>query len=165
MSREHFKLSAVTPLEGYRLRLTYADDCSFEVDLTEWVKNTKALAVLKDGALFDHARVGVGGWSVDWIEDEIDLGSDNLRNLGVEQAGGIGHERIWNWLYETGLSLEQGAEALGISRKMLIYYRDGEKPIPRHIWLACLGWDAVRPQGSRLPKNRPTAQQYAVLHA
>lgn len=22
---------------------------------------------------------------------------------------------------------------------MLAYYRNGEKPIPRHIWLACLG--------------------------
>lgn len=165
MSREHFKLTAVTPLEGYRLRLTYADDLSFDVDLTEWIQTTKALAALKDAALFVQAKAGLGGWSVEWVEDELDLGSDNLRNLAIEQAGGIGHERIWNWLHEAGLTLEQGAEALGISRRMLIYYRDGEKPIPRHIWLACLGWEAVRPQGGRLPKNLPTAQQYAVLHA
>lgn len=164
MSREHFKLAAVMPLEGYCLRLTYADDCSFDVDLTEWIQTTKAMAALKDAALFAQARVGPGGWSVEWVEDELDLGSDNLRNLAIEQAGGIGHERIWNWLHETGLTLEQGAEAIGISRRMLIYYRDGEKPIPRHIWLACLGWEAVRPQGSQLPKNLPTAQQYAALH-
>lgn len=165
MSREHFKLTAVTPLEGYRLRLTYADDCSLDVDLAEWIQTTKALAALKDATLFAQAKVGLGGWSVEWVEDELDLGSDNLRNLAIEQAGGIGHERIWNWLHETGLTLEQGAEALGISRRMLIYYRDGEKPIPRHIWLACLGWEAVRPQGSRLPKNLPTVQQYAALHS
>ena len=74
---------------------------------------------------------------------------DNLRNLAIEQAGGIGHERIWNWLHDTGLSLEQAAQALGISRQMLIYYRDGEKPIPHAIWLACLGWEAVHPQGAQ----------------
>lgn len=165
MSREHFKLTAVMPLEGCRLHLTYADDCSFDVDLTEWIQTTKALVALKDVTLFAQAKVGLGGWSVEWVEDELDLGSDNLRNLAIEQAGGIGHERIWNWLHETGLSLEQGAEALGISRRMLIYYRDGEKSIPRHIWLACLGWEAVRPRGTLLPKNLPTARQYAAMHA
>lgn len=165
MSREHFKLTAVMPLEGSRLRLTFADDCSFDVDLTEWIQTTKALAALKKADLFARAKLGFGGWSVEWVEDELDLGSDNLRNLAVEQAGSIGHERIWNWLHETGLTLEQGAEALGISRRMLIYYRDGEKPIPRHIWLACLGWEAVRPLGTLLPKNLPTARQYAALHA
>lgn len=64
---------------------------------------------------------------MDWVEDELDLAADNLRNLAVEQSGGIGHERIRHWLHDTGLTLEQAAEALGISRRMLIYYRDGEK--------------------------------------
>jgi hypothetical protein len=48
---------------------------------------------------------------------------------------------------------------------MLIYYRDGEKPIPRSIWLACLGWDAVRPKGRALPLHAPSAREYAALHA
>ena len=51
------------------------------------------------------------------------------------------------------------------SRRMLIYYRDGEKPIPRSIWLACLGWEAVRPQGRELPKRIPSAREYAAAHA
>jgi hypothetical protein len=88
-----------------------------------------------------------------------------LRNLAVEQAGGIGHERIWTWLHDTGLTLEQAALALGISRRMLIYYRDGEKPIPRSVWLACLGWEAVRPMGQSLPQHIPTVREYAALHA
>ncbi|WP_150049115.1 MULTISPECIES: hypothetical protein [Methylomonas] len=50
-------------------------------------------------------------------------------------------------MHDTGLTLQQAAEALGISRRMLIYFRDGEKPIPCAIWLACLGWEAVRPTG------------------
>jgi len=164
MSKKHFILTAVEALPNYRLRLTYADGQTFEVDLSDWINTTKALAALKDANLFAKATVGFGGHSVDWIEGELDLGADNLRNLAIEQAGGIGHERIWNWLHETGLTLEQAAEALGISRRMLIYYRDGEKPIQRSIWLACLGWAAVRPQGRSLPKRIPSAREYAATH-
>lgn len=162
MSKRHFTLTAVEPLSDWRLRLTYADGQTFEVDLSEWIHTARALAPLKDKALFAQAKVGLGGRSVDWIEDELDLAADNLRNLAIEQAGGIGHERIWRWLHETGLTLEQAAEALGISRRMLIYYRDGEKPIPRHIWLACLGWQAVRPQGRSLPMSLDAAHLRAA---
>jgi len=165
MSKDHFILTAVEALPNYRLRLAYADGQTFEVDLNDWINTTKALAPIKDNALFTQAKLGFFGHHVDWIEDELELAADNLRNLAIEQAGGIGHERIWNWLHETGLTLEQAAEALGISRRMLIYYRDGEKPIPRSIWLACLGWEAVRPQGRSLPKRIPSAREYAAAHA
>jgi len=165
MSRNHFILTRVEALPDYRLRLAYADGQTFEVDLTQWINTTKALTALKDTTLFAQAKVGFGGHGVDWIEDELDLGADNLRNLAVEQAGGIGHERLWNWLHDTGMTLEQAAEALGISRRMLIYYRDGEKPIPRAIWLACLGWEAVRPKGRDLPMRIPSAREYAAAHA
>jgi len=165
MSRDHFQLTAVAALPDYRLRLSYVDGQEFEVDLGEWIATTSILHPLKDATLFSQARIGFAGRSVEWVEDELDLGADNLRNLAVEQAGGIGHERIWNWLHETGLTLEQAANALGISRRMLIYYRDGEKAIPRSIWLACLGWEAVRPKGESLPRHIPTAREYAALHA
>lgn len=164
MSKDHFVLTAVEALRDHRLRLTYADGQTFLVDLSERIRTTGFLAPLKDAALFLQAKVGFAGRSVDWIEDELDLGADNLRHLAVEQAGGIGHERIWSWLHDTGLTLEEAAQALGISRRMLIYYRDGEKPIPRAIWLACLGWEAVKPKGRSLPLRAPSAQEYAALH-
>jgi len=164
MSKDHFYLTSVEARDEYRLSLTYADGQTFEVDLTSLINSSAFLAPLKNVSLFAQAKIGFGGRSVDWIEDDLDLGSDNLRNLGVEQAGGIGHERLWNWLHETGLTLEQAAQELGISRRMLIYYRDGEKPIPRSIWLACLGWQAVRPKGLNLPLHVPSAMEYATLH-
>lgn len=165
MSKDHFQLTAVQALPEYRLRLTYADGQTFEVDLREWIESTQALRALQDATLYAKAKLGFAGHTVDWIEDELDLGADNLRNLAIEQASGIGHERIWNWLSDTGLTLEQAALALGISRRMLIYYRDGEKPIPRAIWLACLGWEAVRPKGRSLPQHIPSVREYAALHA
>jgi hypothetical protein len=164
MSKDHFVLTAVQALPNCCLRLRYQDGQTLEVDLSERVRSTTFLAPLNDAALFSKAKLGFGGRSVDWIEDELDLGSDNLRHLATEQAGGIGHERIWTWLHDTGMTLEQAAQALGISRRMLIYYRDGEKAIPRAIWLACLGWLAVRPQGKHLPLHPPSAREYAALH-
>ena len=164
MSKDHFVLTAVEALPDYRLRLSYADGQTFEVDLNERIFSIVYLTPLRDTALFAQAKLGFAGRSVDWIEDELDLGTDNLRHLAVEQAGGIGHERIWTWRHDTGLTLEQAAEALGISRRMLIYYRDGEKPIPRSIWLACLGWEAVRPKGRSLPLRAPSVREYAALH-
>ncbi len=165
MSKNHFRLTALKALPDFRLRLTYADGQTFDVSLQAWIKSTRALSALKDAALFAEAKLGTHGRSVDWIKDELDLAADNLRNLAIEQAGGIGHERIWNWLHDTGLTLEQAAQALGLSRRMLIYYRDGEKPIPRSVWLACLGWEAVRPMGQSLPQRIPSAREYAALHA
>jgi hypothetical protein len=165
--KNHFVLTKVSALTPYGLRLTYADGEVLTVNLQPWIASTKALHPLKNADLFVKAKRSLGGRSVDWADGanvELDLGADNLRNLAIEQAGGIGHERIWNWLHETGLTLEQAAQALGISRRMLIYYRDGEKPIPRSVWLACLGWEAVRPVGQSLPQHIPTVREYAALH-
>lgn len=164
MSKHHFELTHVQTLPDFTLHLRYADGQTFEVNLRAWIESTKALKALKDPSLFEKAAIGPGACVVEWIPDELDLGSDNLRNLAIEQAGGIGHERIWNWLHDNGLTLDEAAKALGISRRMLIYYRDGEKAIPRAIWLACLGWEAVRPSGRALPLQIPTVPEYAALH-
>ena len=55
-------------------------------------------------------------------------------------------------------------DALGISRRMVSYYRTAQKAIPRPIWLACLGWEATRPKAKTLPRALPTAREYALAH-
>ncbi len=159
MSKKHFQLTTVKALPHYRLRLTYADGKTLEVDLRQWIETTSALAALKDPDRFAQAKVGFGGHSVEWGDESLELAADNLRNLAIEQSGGIGHERIWRWLAETGLTLQQAAQALGISRRMLIYYRDGEKPIPRTVWLACLGWQTLRSQNRELTERTALARE------
>lgn len=150
MSRRQdiFHLTGVKPMGKIRLALAYADGAEFEVDLTEWVGSGSALKPLRNAALFSGARIGAFGRAVVSGDGEIDLAGDNLRNLAVEQAGDIGHERIWNWMHDNGLTIDQAAEVLGISRRMLIYYRNGEKRIPRHIWLACVGWETLQKHGT-----------------
>ena len=71
------------------------------------------------------------------------MAADNLRNMGTEQAGGIGPERVLNWMARHGLTQAYAAEAIGVSRRMLNYYVSGSKPIPKTVWLACLGWETV----------------------
>ena len=165
MNKPHFILRSVKPKADAHLELGFEDGFSANVNLTDWLKTSRALKPLKDERVFMKAKIAAAGRCVEWSSAQIDLAADNLRNLAVEQAGGIGHERIWGWLSETGLTLEQAALALGISRRMLIYYRDGEKPIPRTIWLACLGWQAVMPKTDRLPHRLPTIKEYAAAHA
>lgn len=146
-NRDHFRLLRVRTLENCRLNLAYADGMDCDVDLSGWIGSTSCLKPLQEQDFFATARVSEFGRAIEFCNGEIDLAADNLRNLAVEQSGGIGHERIWNWMHTNNLTLDGAAEVLGISRRMLAYYRNGEKPIPRHIWLACVGWETLHKHG------------------
>ena len=141
MRQEHFKINAVVVPEPNRLNITFGDGITMVVDLSAIIDRTPAFSPLKNKDLFSRACVGEWGLTVDWIPGELDMSGDNLRAEAIEQAGGISHERIWEWMHRNGLTLVTAAEALGISRRMLAYYRSGQKPIPKHIWLACVGWE------------------------
>lgn len=140
MSHDPLRISAVTPLPDQHLHLMFQDGWQATVNLSHWIGHTKLFRPLQDAAVFAQARLGDWGTSVVWLEDVIDMGADNLRHLAVEQAGGIGHERIVTWLRDNRLPQSQGEDAIGVSRRMLVYYLSGVKPIPKTVWLACLGW-------------------------
>ncbi|RMD69480.1 MAG: DUF2442 domain-containing protein, partial [Gammaproteobacteria bacterium] len=125
----------------YRLHLKFADGQALTVDLAPWIETTRALSPLKDPSLFAKAHLSNQGRTLAWIDDELELGADNLRNLAIEQSGGIGPERLWAWMHRNHLTQAEAAEAIGISRRMLSYYLSGAKPIPKTVWLACLGWE------------------------
>lgn len=146
-NRDHLRLTKAKALKNSCLKLTYADGANFNVDLSDWIKSSSYLKPLQDQSFFASAKLSEFGRAVEFGKGEIDLAADNLRNLAIEQSGGIGHERIWNWMHENNLTLDEAAEVLGISRRMLAYYRNGEKPIPRHIWLACVGWGTLHKHG------------------
>jgi len=142
--KEHFRLASLEVLQPYRLGITFGDGVTLTVDLAAIIDRTAALFPLKDATLFAEAGIDEWGMAVSWMQGELDLSGDNLRAEALEQAGKISHERIWNWMHRNGLSLDAAAKGLGISRRMLAYYRSGQKPVPRHIWLACVGWEAER---------------------
>lgn len=143
MSNKHFTLTAVRPLPPSSLELAYADSAVLRVDLKPIIARHRTLRRLSDPAVFATARLGEWGTSVTWAKDDaLELAADNLRARAIEQAGGYSHELIWNWMDRHHLTLDTAAQALGLSRRMLAYYRSGEKPVPRTVALACLGWEA-----------------------
>lgn len=139
----HHTIAALAVRPPCGLTLTFADGVTLPVDLTGTVKDYPALAALADPALFATARIDALGGYVVWIDDDLELAADNLRNMAVEQAGGIGNERLINWMHKHSLTQAHAAEAIGVSRRMLNYYLSGAKVIPKTVWLACLGWETV----------------------
>ena len=91
-------LTALDVLPPLGLRLTFTDGATLSVDLAPTIRTHRALGALADSALFATARLDSRGGYVVWIEDDLEMAADNLRNLAIEQAGGIGHERLANWI-------------------------------------------------------------------
>ena len=157
------KLEAVKALAPYRLRTTWSTGEVLEVDVEERLRNHAGLAPILAAEGFARVHIGEWGNSIEWIDAEF--GADNVFAWATEQAGKVSHEMFDGWMTRNGLSLSAAAEALGISRRMVSYYRTAHKPIPRQTWLACLGWEATRPKQRTLPRALPTAREYALAHA
>jgi DNA-binding transcriptional regulator YiaG len=86
--------------------------------------------------LFHRARVGEHGTDVVWT-DEIDMSADTLWRLAQEQSGAtMTADAFRDWRERNAYTLDAAARALGLSRRMVAYYEQGEKPIPRVVALA-----------------------------
>ncbi len=144
MRPKQFTLASVKTTPTASLLLSYVDGGQFEVSLVDTILKHPILERLKDPEVFSSAKVGDHGASVIWAnDDDLELAADNLRARAIEQAGGVSHEFIWNWMARNDLTIDAAAVALGVSRRMLAYYRSGSKPVPRTVALACLGWEEV----------------------
>ncbi|WP_200896960.1 DUF2442 domain-containing protein [Paracidovorax citrulli] len=145
--KPHFKLEAVEAVDtpdGGALLLTYADGVRYTVNIAPIIAKAPTLRPLAKPAVFRRAKLGEFGRCVTWGDDALELAGDNLRAEAIEQAGGVSHEFILEWMHRNGLTVEAAAAALGLSVRMLAYYRSGEKPVPRTVALACRGWEAVK---------------------
>ena len=143
MNQPQFVITRVAPAGPYRLALTFADGYAGEVDLHDVITKHPTLARLLDPQVF--AQVAPDEWKRGVVfagDDDLSLASDNLRARALEQAGEYSHQQLVVWMLRHQMSLDDAAEALGISRRMLAYYRSGEKPIPKTVGLAMLGWES-----------------------
>lgn len=157
------KLEAVEALAPYRLRTTWSTGEVLDVDVGNILRKIPALASVLDPEVFARVHIAEWGGSIEWFDTEF--GEDNVYAWAKEQAGEVSHEMFGDWMHRNDLSLTTAAEALGISRRMVSYYRTAHKAIPRQTWLACLGWEATRPKTKTLPRALPTAREYAAAHA
>jgi Protein of unknown function (DUF2442) len=134
-----------------RLRLTWSDGVEAELDLHDWLQ-TSAFAPLRDPAEFVRVQVGDWGHSLDWPSG-VEAGADSLWLETLSATRREGAQAFLEWRLKHGLSLSGAAEALGLSRRMVAYYSNGEKLVPKTVLLACRGWEAEH----RRPSVRQTA--------
>lgn len=123
-----------------QLALTWSDGVEARIDLADILKD-RGFAALKDPAEFTGVQIGEWGHSLEWPSG-VELGAETLWLCTLNATGHEDARAFLEWRLRHGLSLNKAAEALGISRRMVAYYSNGEKAVPKSIQLACRGWEA-----------------------
>ncbi len=86
-------------------------------------------------------QIGDWGHSLEW-PDGSEIGADSLWRDTLTALGRDDARQFLEWRLRNGLSLGKAAEALGLARRTVAYYSNGDRPVPKAILLACKGWDA-----------------------
>lgn len=132
-------IAAVQATGPTSLHLVWSDGTQADLDLNATLGDP-AFAALYDPTEFAQVEVGDWGHSLAWPSG-VELGADSLW-LETLSATGHGDVRAFlEWRLRHALSLSKAADALGVSRRMVAYYSNGEKKVPKPILLACRGWE------------------------
>lgn len=143
MKTDHFTITQLRTVKPMRLEMHFADGAVLTVDIAPTCAKYTNLSPLNDWAVFKTAKLQDAGRTVQWSNnDDLELASDNLRARAVEQSGQYSHEWLWNWMHKHQLTLDAASRFLGISRRMLAYYKSGAKPLPLTVVLACIGLES-----------------------
>ncbi|WP_294135803.1 DUF2442 domain-containing protein [Sphingobium sp.] len=132
-------ISAVHATGATTLHISWSDGTEADLDLAGLMAD-RAFATLRDQAEFARVEIGDWGHGLAWPSG-AELGADRL---WLETLAATGHDdarTFLEWRMRHGLSLSKAAEALGVSRRMVAYYSNGEKVVPKPVLLACKGWE------------------------
>ena len=112
------------------------------VNVSSLLKKFKIFEPLRQSPeLFQAVRVGEYGTDIVW-SDELDMSAETLWRLAQEQSGATMTAAAFReWRAKHAYTLDDAAHALGISRRMVAYYDQGAKPIPRVVALATLAFE------------------------
>jgi len=135
------RITAVTPdAAPMTLRIRWDRGDESLIDVSGMIESFRRYARLRQSPeLFRQVRVGEHGTDVVWT-DEIDMSADTLWRLAQEQAGEtMTPAEFRHWRERKAYTLDAAAKALGISRRMVAYYEQGDRPIPRVVALATRG--------------------------
>jgi hypothetical protein len=118
-----------------RVRWTHGDESV--VNVSGMIETFRLYAPLRaDPAIFEKVKVGEYGTYVAWT-DNIDMAASTLWRLARERSGGtMTADASRHWRERQAYTLDAAARALGLSRRMVAYYDQGERPIPRTVALA-----------------------------
>jgi hypothetical protein len=135
------RIVAVAAAEPQKLRIDWDNGAQSIVDVSGLIETFRVCAPLRDPDLFRKVGVGEHGTDIVW-PDDLDMAADTLWRLAQEQTGAtLSPEAFRQWRERRAFTLDRAAAALGLSRRMVAYYEQGKKPIPRVVALATLGLD------------------------
>ncbi|KIH84294.1 DUF2442 domain-containing protein [Pseudomonas batumici] len=139
------RITAVQPVaDKLALTVDWNNGKRHTVDLAEHIRAFPVLQPLENLALFDKAEVGEWGFDVSW-GDDLELSAMTLHRLALEQAGEVMLTKDFKrWLANNNLSLSAAAVELGFTRRTITAYSSGSALIPKHVGLACRGWEYER---------------------
>jgi DNA-binding transcriptional regulator YiaG len=132
------RIAAVTAdRKPLTLRVRWDNGDESRVDVSSPIGTFRIYAPLRNSPdSFRAVRVGDHGTDIVW-KDDIDMSADTLWRLAQEQAGAtLSSDEFKRWRERQAYTLDTAAAALGISRRMVAYYEEGKKPIPRVVALA-----------------------------
>ncbi len=108
------------------------------VDLTGSIARKKSLAPLADLETFAQVSIKDDGRAVTWPVDnrwgEIDMIADTLDFIGRQQQE-VTTELLRAWQEAADLSNQEAADAIGVTRRSWLNYREGKK-IPKPVQIA-----------------------------
>lgn len=139
------RIASVSPGESpLTVRVRWDKGGETTVDLSGIVATFRVYAPLRRSRkLFRQVRVGEYGADIVW-NDRIDMAADTLWRLAREQSGAtMSAAAFREWRARKAYTLDEAARVLGISRRMVAYYEQGDRPIPRVVALATRGLDAA----------------------
>lgn len=136
------KIKSVKPVPGkHALQVEFVNGKCYDVDLREYIRQFPVLKPLEDLSLFGTAQVGEWGFDVSW-GDDLELAAVTLHRLALEQAGEVMPTQAFKgWMAANKLSLTTAAQELGFTRRTITAYSSGTSLIPKHVALACKGWE------------------------
>ena len=133
-----------TALNPYIVRIVWENESVSEIDLHEWLNKSKWFSpVLESDAVWNSLHVDEFGWNIVWNGCEMEIPSATMWRLYQEQTcQAMSRSDFISWLERHDLSLVKASTTLGLSRRMVTYYKSGERIIPRTVLLACKAVDA-----------------------
>jgi hypothetical protein len=125
------------------LQVTWKNGDQHVIDVSSYINKFVVFRPLRDNpARFAKVKVGDYGHSIAWSRS-IDMSAYSLWRLAEEQSGATMNARKFHdWRRRQEFTLESAAKALGLSRRMVAYYDQGVKPIPRVVALAAKALEA-----------------------
>jgi len=128
------RIKAIRPVAPSTIHIKWRDGGADVVDLAGAIADFAPFAPLRDPALFAKAKIAAYGAGIEW-PNGLDYSADSLAHIAAEQRAMSGAD-FRRWQSEMGLSLQETADALGVTVTTVKNYRNAEA-VPVAVSIAC----------------------------